>query len=86
MNLATVDAQGVIISQPLVLLYYYGNAFGVVNHIGVGSNVVCSTLIGSARASTRGMDNGNVPRLNLNHASNLLLVKSKYMYNGRFDT
>ena len=25
----------------------------------------------------------SAPRLNLNHAYNLLLVKSKYMYNGR---
>ena len=30
------------------------------NHIGVGSNVVCSTLIGNARASTCGMDNTEV--------------------------
>ena len=30
--------------------------------IGVGSAVVCSTLIGSARASTRGTDNQKVPR------------------------
>ena len=29
-------------------------------HIGVGSNVVCSTLIGNARASMRGMDNRTV--------------------------
>ena len=41
---------------------------------GVGSNVVCSTLIGSARASTRGMDNGDVPRLNLNIVLNYLCV------------
>lgn len=31
-------------------------------HIGVGSNVVCSTIMGNARASTRGMDNRTVPR------------------------
>lgn len=30
-------------------------------HIGVGSNVVCSTSIGSARASVRGTDNRVVP-------------------------
>lgn len=36
-----------------------GNDF----HIGVGSNVVCSTTIGNARASTRGMDNRTIPRL-----------------------
>ena len=35
-----------------------GNDF----HIGVGSNVVCSTTIGNARASTRGMDNRTIPR------------------------
>ena len=29
------------------------------NHIGVGSNVVCSISIGNARASVRGMDNGD---------------------------
>ena len=37
-----------------------GNDF----HIGVGSDVVCSTIIGNARASTRGMDNRTIPRLN----------------------
>ena len=31
-------------------------------HIGVGSDVVCSTTIGNARASTRGMDNRTIPR------------------------
>ena len=31
-------------------------------HIGVGSNVVCSTTIGNARASTRGIDNRTIPR------------------------
>ena len=36
----------------------YGNDF----HIGVGSDVVCSTIIGNARASTRGMDNRTIPR------------------------
>ena len=38
--------------------FLYGNDF----HIGVGSNVVCSTTIGNARASTRGMDNRTIPR------------------------
>ena len=32
-------------------------------HIGVGSNVVCSTTIGNARASVRGTDNKDVPTL-----------------------
>ena len=36
----------------------YGNGF----HIGVGSDVVCSTIIGNARASVRGMDNRTIPR------------------------
>ena len=35
-----------------------GNDF----HIGVGSDVVCSTIIGNARASTRGMDSRTIPR------------------------
>ena len=36
----------------------YGNGF----HIGVGSDVVCSTIIGNARASVRGIDNRTIPR------------------------
>lgn len=36
--------------------------FGYVIHIGVGSDVVCSTTIGNARASIRGMDNRTIPR------------------------
>ena len=35
-----------------------GNDF----HIGVGSDVVCSTIIGNARASVRGIDNRTIPR------------------------
>ena len=31
--------------------------YGVDYHIGVGSDVVCSTLIGNARASDCGIDN-----------------------------
>ena len=38
--------------------FLYGNGF----HIGVGSDVVCSTIIGNARASVRGMDNRTIPR------------------------
>ena len=37
---------------------FYGNDF----HIGVGSDVVCSTIIGNARASVRGIDNRTIPR------------------------
>ena len=54
LNVATVDALGVIISIRGVS--FHGKDY----HIGVGSNVVCSTLIGNARASTRGMDNKTV--------------------------
>lgn len=36
-------------------------------HIGVGSDVVCSTLIGSARASMCGMDNRTIPRFFVNN-------------------
>ena len=36
----------------------YGRGF----HIGVGSDVVCSTIIGSARASMCGMGNRTIPR------------------------
>ena len=38
--------------------FLYGNGF----HIGVGSDVVCSTIIGNARASVRGIDNRTIPR------------------------
>ena len=40
----------------------YGSLYGNGFHIGVGSDVVCSTIIGNARASTRGMDNRTIPR------------------------
>ena len=54
LNVATVDALGVIISIRGALLH------GKNYHIGVGSNVVYSTGLGNARASTRGMDNRTV--------------------------
>lgn len=54
LNVATVDALGVIISIRGVS--FHGKDY----HIGVASNVVCSTLIGNARASMRGMDNRTV--------------------------
>ena len=39
------------------------DSFGYVCiHIGVGSNVVCSTSIGNARASVRGTDDSKFPR------------------------
>ena len=48
-----VRAQGVSIP----ILYRYAKAGAIYIHIGVGSDVVCSTTIGSARASDRGTDN-----------------------------
>ena len=45
-----------------------GNDF----HIGVGSDVVCSTIIGNARASTRGMDNRTIPRFLCQIVANLM--------------
>ena len=44
--------------SPKCQTWVNGNDF----HIGVGSDVVCSTIIGNARASTRGMDNRTIPR------------------------
>ena len=62
----------------LGVIYHGHNSYGVVypftkkgnayvlglcgNHIGVGSDVVCSTIIGNARASVRGIDNRTIPR------------------------
>ena len=68
LNVATVDVPGVIISTPMpfhashrctLLGMVYLCVFCMVSvfHIGVGSNVVCSTEIGNARALVRGMDN-----------------------------
>ena len=56
LNVATVDALGVIISIRGVS--FHGKDY----HIGVGSNVVCSTKIGNARASMCGMGNRTIPR------------------------
>ena len=79
LNLATVDARGVIYitafgvscqpelpartisvrAQRVSIPIYsrYAKAGAIYIHIGVGSDVVCSTTIGSARASMRGTDN-----------------------------
>lgn len=75
LNIATVDVPGVIISLPLTPLSkhgiffrdagasaYIGVKWAVYIHIGVGSDVVCSTIIGNARASVRGIDSKVVPR------------------------
>ena len=40
----------------------YRSLYGCIFHIGVGSDVVCSTIIGNARASVRGIDNRTIPR------------------------
>ena len=49
----------------------YGSLYGTDFHIGVGSDVVCSTIIGNARASTRGMDNRTIPRFFMSIIANL---------------
>ena len=49
----SVRAQGVSIP----IYSRYAKAGTIYIHIGVGSDVVCSTTIGSARASMRGTDN-----------------------------
>ena len=40
-------------------VYHINKGKGSYIHIGVGSDVVCSTSIGNARASTRGTDNSD---------------------------
>ena len=39
------------------MIVYYGLQMELIIHIGVGSDVVCSTIIGNARASVCGTDN-----------------------------
>ena len=69
LNLATVDAPGVIYPSAWFIDNHYCAILGAIGscvyvpcgygyHIGVGSDVVCSTLIGSGRASVRGTGNG----------------------------
>ena len=50
----------------------YRPLYGTDFHIGVGSDVVCSTIIGNARASTRGMDNRTIPRFLCQIVANLM--------------
>ena len=69
LNVATVDVPGVIISllrrpfkhgmYPLGyrMFVYVGLPMVAVIHIGVGSDVVCSSGLGNARALVRGTDN-----------------------------
>lgn len=73
-NVATVDVPGVmyltrgdLVSMDCTLLgakrIVYIGLLTVANiHIGVGSDVVCSTIIGNARASVCGMDNRTISR------------------------
>ena len=44
------------------IIVYEGLLKGSDIHIGVGSDVVCSTIIGNARASVCGTDNGTISR------------------------
>ena len=71
--MATVDVPGVIyhnqrcICETYFVFYLAQQSMvhlmGIVYiHIGVGSDVVCSTAIGNARASIRGTDNRTIPR------------------------
>ena len=69
MNVATVDVPGVIISllrRPCKhglylfgrsMIVYVGLPMVAIIHIGVGSDVVCSSGLGNARALVRGTDN-----------------------------
>ena len=68
-----VDVPGVIISllrRPCkheltfsgAIIVYVGLLKGSDIHIGVGSDVVCSTIIGNARASVCGTDNRTISR------------------------
>ena len=56
-------SSGCVYTHPLchygTLIVFFHKALGYYIHIGVGSDVVCSTLIGNARASIRGMDNSD---------------------------
>ena len=65
LNVATVDVLSVIISCKHELsvsggniIVYIGLQMVAVIHIGVGSDVVCSTWLGSGRASVRGTKTG----------------------------
>ena len=53
---------GVFICTTFTLMQTIVSVNGCYTHIGVGSDVVCSTIIGNARASVRGMDSSTIPR------------------------
>ena len=63
LNLATVDVLGMCLYASPLPIWSTNSVFphglGYYIHIGVGSDVVCSTLIGNARASVRGIDNSD---------------------------
>ena len=61
LNLATVDVLGMCLyASPFPKMgILCSSVEGYYIHIGVGSDVVCSTLIGNARASVRGIDNSD---------------------------
>ena len=64
MNIATVDAHGCDYVATSGGLYpAYGLSIWCDNHIGVGSNVVCSTTTDNASVLIRGIDNRKFPRL-----------------------
>ena len=66
---------GVTMSQPVeACTISTGSPYGAYIHIGVGSNVVCSSGLGNARASGCGTDNKQFPRLNLNEMVILLII------------
>jgi len=67
LNLATVDAYGcdyAAAALSIVPLFVWNEVSrgGVYYHIGVGSNVVCSTGLGNARAAVSGTGNRQFPR------------------------
>ena len=58
-------SSGCVYTHPFVEKHFRKECtldIGYYIHIGVGSNVVCSTTIGNARASIRGIDNRTIPR------------------------
>ena len=58
LNIATVDVLGCGYITTFGIAIFIAMPLGYIYHIGVGSNVVCSTVIGNARAAMCGMDNG----------------------------
>lgn len=67
-----------------VMLFIQVSNGKVYIHIGVGSDVVCSTFIGSGRASMRGMDNRTVPRFFVSYKMKLHIYKNDDMIQNIF--